>query len=70
MSGLQNSGARAILEELDMTDVSTIVQADVKLGGCGIVSEDLHCKRRRLSCYQVWRKANLVDDILDYMRLC
>ena len=67
MSGVFDVGACDILEKVESPDGSTIVEVEIKIGGCSIASEDLCRKRHHLSCCHFWRKENLVEYVLNYL---
>ena len=69
MIGVCNFGAHTLLDKIQLPDVSMIVEADIDLGSLSITSDDICCKSRSISCCCVWRKVNLVDYVLSYLRL-
>ena len=40
------------------------MEAIVKLVGSDVASADIRCEYWRLSCCHVWRKSDLVDDVV------
>ena len=67
MSDIRDVRAYALLKTFESPDESTIVEAAVKLGGYGVASEDLCRKFWRLYFCHVWTKANVVEDVLNYL---
>ena len=69
VSGVKNVVARALLDKVYPSDVSIIVEAEVKLWVCIVASKDICCKFRNLSCCCIQRKMNLVGYLLNYVWL-
>ena len=69
MSHIRDVGACDLLDKFHPLYHSTIVEALVNIRGRVVVLED-HCLYHQcISCCCVWRKVNLVDYVLSYLRL-
>ena len=66
---MRDVGACAILKKVESHGGSMVLEEAAEIGGHSIAYEHLRCKLRILSYYRFQGEANLVDDVLDYLRL-